>query len=120
MPTSPSVVGPTATTGVSDTGSRAYSYPSVRIGRGNIHSQTGRRILCTSTCMSKKQGNVFICKNICCDRIRVGVHNDSRIGGMGDSRHCADVGDSSHIEGEGSSHVRGGAGAAAGVGRSSP
>ena len=27
---------------------------------------------------------------------------------MGDSRHCADVGDSSHIEGEGSSHVRGG------------
>jgi len=27
---------------------------------------------------------------------------------MGDSRHCADVGVSNHIEGEGSSHVRGG------------
>ena len=63
---------------------------------------------------------MFICKNICRDRIRVGVHNDSCIGGMGDSRHCADVGDSSHIEGEGSSHVRGGGRAAAGVGRSSP
>ena len=58
--------------------------------------------------MSKKQGNVFIHRNICCGRVRVGVHNDSRIGGMGDSRHCADVGVSSHTEGEGSSHVRGG------------
>ena len=51
---------------------------------------------------------MFIHGNICCDRIRVGVHKDSRIGGMDDSRHCADVGVSSHLEGEGSSHVRGG------------
>ena len=51
---------------------------------------------------------MFIHGGIRCDRMRVGVDHDSRIGGMDDSRHRADVEVSSHTEGEGSSHVRGG------------
>ena len=58
--------------------------------------------------VSKKQRGVFVCENICCDRVRVGINNYPRIGGRSDSRRFVVVGIPSHIEGGRSSHVRGG------------
>jgi hypothetical protein len=91
-----------------DSRSRVHSYTSVRIGRGSIHSQVGHHILCTSACVSKKQRDVFVCENVCCDRVRVSINNGPRIGGRSGSRCVVSIGVSSPIKGERSGHVCGG------------